>query len=145
MEIVAFRFSESACFRGTKDDYNAIMQRVFMSIWLWLAIYVAVLVAIAACTIHLRQRFLADDAEAAKDRQSWQQWREEAAKQDGSRGPVQRAVPPSAEPPMVVLMRDHFATILGASIVFPAIIIGFVLIVLRGVVKQSREPENSAL
>jgi hypothetical protein len=115
------------------------MQRVFMSIWLWLAFYVAVLVAIAACTFHLRQRFLADDVEAAKDQRSWQQWREEAAKQDGSRGPVQRAVPPTTEPPMVVLMRDHFATILGASIIFPAIILGFLLMVLRGVIQQAED------
>jgi hypothetical protein len=113
-----------------------------MSIWLWLAIYIAVLFSIGAYTVHLRDRILTDDAEAAKDQQSWQEWRKEAAKQDGSTGPVQRTVPPSAEPPMVVLMRDHFATILGASIIFPAIILGFLIIVLRGVWQQSQNRES---
>jgi hypothetical protein len=113
-----------------------------MSIWLWLAMYVAILISIGAYTVHLRDRILTDDAEAAKDQRSWQQWREEAAKQDGSKGPVQRAVPPSTEPPMVVLMRDHFATILGASIVFPAIILGFLIIVLRGAWQQSQNRES---
>jgi hypothetical protein len=114
------------------------MRRIFMSIWLWLAIYVAILVAIGVYTVHLRQRFLANDVEGAKDRQSWQQWRAEAARQDRSSGPVQREVPRSAEPPMTVLMRDNFAAILGASIIFPAIILGFLLIVLRGVCRQAQ-------
>lgn len=140
--IVALSLSESAPFRRAKGDYNAVMPRVLMSIWLWLAIYVAVLVAIGAYTVLLRDRILTDDAEAARDQQSWQAWRKEAAKQDGSTGPVQREVPPSAEPPMVVLMRDHFATILGASIIFPAIILGFLIIVLRGVWQQSQNRES---
>lgn len=107
-----------------------------MSIWIWLATYIAILVAIAAVTVHLRERIISDGPEAAKDQQSWEAWREAAAKEDGSHGPVQRAVPPSDEPPMRVLMRDHFGTILGASIIFPAIILGFLLMVLRGVIQQ---------
>lgn len=43
---------------------------------------------------------------------------------------------------MVVLMRDHFATILGASILFPAIILGFLIIVLRGVWQQSQNHQS---
>ncbi|HKD37987.1 MAG TPA: hypothetical protein VKB78_14340 [Pirellulales bacterium] len=116
-----------------------------MSIWLWLAFYIAVLVAIGAVTVYLRDRIVSDGPEAAKDQQSWEAWRQEAARQDGSHGPVQRAVPPSDEPPMRVLMRDHFGTILGASIIFPAIILGFLLIVLHGVLQQGSDGTPSEL
>ena len=41
--------------------------------------------------------------------QAWNDWRTEAAEQDGTHGPVQRSIPRSGEPPSLVLMRDYFA------------------------------------
>ncbi len=35
-------------------------------------------------------------------------WKAEAAKEDGTAGPVQRTVPKSNEPPLLILMRDYF-------------------------------------
>ncbi len=43
----------------------------------------------------------------------WQSWRTKAAQDDGTHSPVQRTVPTSAEPPALVLMRDHFAAVLA--------------------------------
>lgn len=110
------------------------MVRVFTSLWLWLVVYIAILAAIAIVTIHLRDATLANNSET---RQSWQQWREAEVKRDAEHGPIQRAPPNSREPPMVVLLRDNFGVILTASIVFPGIILGFLMIVVRGVVRES--------
>jgi hypothetical protein len=47
----------------------------------------------------------------------WESWRAEAAQQDGKHGPVQRVVPKSPEPPLLVLLRDYF----------PACVVGLLL------------------
>jgi hypothetical protein len=119
------------------------MRWLLASIWLWLAVYLAVLVGIGAYTIHLRNQMLTDETEIAKEQESYRQWLEVAKTHTGSTGPVQRTVPTSSELPMLVLMRDHFAVILGASIVFPAIILGFLLLALHGVLRQSMEGKTA--
>ena len=45
----------------------------------------------------------------------WDAWREDAKKMAEEPGPVKRRVPKSAEPPALVLMRDHFAVCLGLA------------------------------
>ena len=44
---------------------------------------------------------------------NWQKWRDKAKEQAEGKGPVQRRVPKSAEPPALALMRDYFAECLG--------------------------------
>jgi hypothetical protein len=100
-----------------------------------LTLYLSALVGIGLWTLHLRKSELSDASGA-----DWQAWRAEAAKEDGTHGPIARQVPPSDEPPMRVLMRDNFPMIFGAAIMFPAIILGFFLLVLRGVLRQSGNP-----
>jgi hypothetical protein len=120
-----------------------LMKRFFASFWLWFAVYLAVLTGIGAYTIHLRNQMLSDETEISKEQESYRQWLEVAKAQNGSTGPVQRTVPTSSELPMLVLMRDYFAVILGASIVFPAIILGFLLLALHGVLRQSLDGKTS--
>ncbi len=110
------------------------MHRFFASPWPWLAIYVVLLVSISLAVLHFRDSMLADQDTQRRD---WQQWREAAAKQDGRSGPVAREIPHSDEPPMLVLMRDNFPVIFVASILFPALILGFFLMVARAVFVQS--------
>jgi hypothetical protein len=110
------------------------MARFRSSIWPWLIAYVAILCGIAMFTTHMRDAILSGDTDSAR---SWEQWRQAEVQREAKIGPIQRAPPKSHEPPMVVLMRDNFGVILAASIVFPGIIIGFLMIVLRGVVRQS--------
>ena len=54
-------------------------------------------------------------------------------------------MPPTDEPPMLMMMRDNFPVVLGASVFFPAIILGFLLAVLRGVLLQSESRPQAAL
>jgi hypothetical protein len=52
----------------------------------------------------------------------WNQWRTEAAQQDGTHGPVQRVVPKSPEPPLLVLLRDYFpACVVGLLVPLSAL------------------------
>ncbi len=111
------------------------MQRFWLSKWLWLLAYLVMLFAIGTLVVQERNRLLSADRDQQK--QDWQAWRSAAAKQDGRSGPVQRIVPKSAEPPMVVMMRDKFPIIFGAAMFFPALILGFFLVVARGVLRQA--------
>jgi hypothetical protein len=104
-----------------------------------LILYLAVLAGIALWVLHLRESMIAQ-LEQPKQVESWQEWRAAAATQDGKHGPVAREVPRSDEPPMLLMMRDDFPAIFGAAIIFPAIILGFFLLVLRGVLRQSGTP-----
>ncbi|MFO0868804.1 MAG: hypothetical protein U0935_25340 [Pirellulales bacterium] len=62
----------------------------------------------------------------------WDQWRQSAAEQAAAGGPVQRKVPRSAEPPALVLMRDHFGACLGAALVAALGVYGTFVLLLRG-------------
>lgn len=100
-----------------------------------LALYASVIIGIGLWTFHLRKSELRRPIG-----EDWQEWRAEAATEDGTHGPIAREIPSSSEPPMRVLMRDNFPVIFGAAIIFPAIILGFFLFVLRGVLRQSGSP-----
>ena len=75
---------------------------------IWL-IYVGLLGSLIATLTVARQRLLATPASAA-EQEDWQQWRDEAARQESGSGPVSRRVPQATEPPTRVLLRNHFAT-----------------------------------
>ena len=109
---------------------------------IWLAVYLTLLAGIAAGTIVARNRLIRD-LSSPEQLASWDRWRETAATQDGRHGPVQRVVPPSSEPPMLIELRDHFPMILAASVVFPGVILGFLMFVLRGVLRQSAEKKSA--
>lgn len=61
---------------------------------------------------------LADPAE----QRSWDAWREEAARQSEGKGPVRRRMPKSAQPPSVVLLRDHYRLCQTAVVLFSGIL-----------------------
>jgi hypothetical protein len=52
----------------------------------------------------------------------WQAWREDVRRQQDEPRPVRRRVPSSAEPPALVLMRDHFPVMLEGAIVLGTVI-----------------------
>jgi hypothetical protein len=104
--------------------------------WVWFAIYLAILAAIATAVVGLRDTMLAS-LSTPEQLESWQDWRATAAKQDGKHGPVERVEQPSVEPPMRMLLRDHFPVVLASALVFPGLILGVLLLMLRGVWMQA--------
>jgi hypothetical protein len=64
----------------------------------------------------------------------WQKWKTDASRQDGATGPVARRPPKSEEPPMLVLLRDHYPVIMVASLTFYSFLFGFVVFIGRGLI-----------
>jgi hypothetical protein len=112
--------------------------------WSWssalgLAAYVAMLAGVVSGMWHLRAEALAvyGTAEAQAE---WDAWREDATKMAEQPSVVNRRAPKSAQPPALVLMRDHFAVCLSLAIVLSTVLFGTFMILVRGAMR-----ENSAL
>ena len=100
----------------------------------WLFAYVAMLIVIVIGLGKYRETALSTYSSKQADAQ-WQQWRE-AAEEMGRVGPVQRRKPKSAEPPPLVLMRDHYAACLGISLLLSSCLFGTLMIVARGAMRS---------
>jgi hypothetical protein len=97
----------------------------------WITSYVVMMLAIIASLVAFRSWSLSEfDSEAAQ--RNWQAWRD-AAVESGWQGGVNRARPKSAEPPTLVMMRDHFGVCLAIVLVLATALYATVMIVLRGV------------
>lgn len=112
----------------------------------WLVLYAVVVTSIVVGVNSARSRALEEQSTPEAEEQ-WQKWREEAAKQTGASGPVQRRPPKTAQPPNLILLRDHYGLILVASIVLSSVLFGFTMFLVRGamrssaLVAQSPEPD----
>ena len=102
----------------------------------WLLAYLILLCALVGGMYLLRSNVLAKmgTAEAQRD---WNAWRAEAAKEDGSSGPVQRTVPKSPVPPLYLLMHDYFAAALVGLLLPTSALFFFIAWLVTGVMKQS--------
>ncbi|HJN67286.1 MAG TPA: hypothetical protein QF761_13840, partial [Pirellulales bacterium] len=94
-----------------RNRKSRLLQRV------WLAGYLMTMAAILYGMISLRNMQL-DQNNSATTQADWQQWRNEAARQSTGKGPVQRRVPKTLDPPIMVLFSDHFSVIVIFSLLF---------------------------
>ncbi len=94
-----------------RNRKSRLLQRV------WLAGYLITMAAILYGMISLRNMQL-DQNNSATTQADWQQWRNEAARQSTGKGPVQRRVPKTLDPPIMVLFSDHFSVIVIFSLLF---------------------------
>jgi hypothetical protein len=75
-----------------------------------------------------------------QERVNWIVWKFHVAARSGDE-PVLRKVPKSAEPPALVLMRDHFVVCLVGSLLLSSVLFGTFMIFLRGALaSHSRSP-----
>lgn len=102
---------------------------------LWLAAYCALMATIVGVMVRVRsaamQSFGTEDAQA-----EWDAWRADAEEMSEGKGPVRRRPPQSAEPPALVLMRDHFGVCLGLALVLSSLLYGTAMFFLRGIVSS---------
>jgi hypothetical protein len=82
---------------------------------LWSAGYAAMLAAIGWSMVQARTWAL-DNLATTQSIEDWREWRDDAATMPG------RRVPTVAEPPGLVLMRDHFAVCVIGAIVFSSLL-----------------------
>ena len=69
-----------------------------------------------------------------EEQDHWQKWKAEAAQQGG---PVARRPPKSDEPPTLVLLRDHYAVLVVASLVFYTFLFSLAVFLGRGMMRGS--------
>jgi hypothetical protein len=101
---------------------------------LFLALYVVLLVGISWAMFVARDRTLAE-FDAAGPQQQWQAWREAVKEGEADMGNVKRKVPRSAEPPTLVLLRDHFTVCLVGLLGISSVLYGSIVFLVRGVIK----------
>jgi len=97
----------------------------------WLALLVGLL--------FLARDWAFEELTTTEARADWESWRAEVRRQhaDGATEPVRRRVPQSAEPPSLVLLRDHFGACLGGTLIFGSLLYVVSVIFLRGALCQN--------
>ena len=83
----------------------------------WFVGYLITMAAIVYGMISLRNKQL-DGNHSASTQADWQEWRHEAERQSTGKGPVQRRVPKTLDPPIIILFSGNFAVILIFSLLF---------------------------
>lgn len=96
----------------------------------WLVGYAALIAAVVVSLVELRRGAI-DPARRTASQQDWQAWREDVPKLN-AQGTVRRGVPKSAEPPRLVLLRDHFPVLLTAAVVFASLLYAALALMIRG-------------
>ena len=99
-------------------------------------IYFAIVAAIVASLLVVRQKAL-DTMSTPQAQAEWDRWREAAAKETGEDTPVKRSAPSTTQPPLLVLMRDHFAAALFGLLAPASALYWFFAWIAVGVYKQS--------
>jgi hypothetical protein len=107
---------------------------------LWLAAYAALIAAVIAGAFYGRQQAIAIYG-TPQAQAEWDTWREDAKKQLAEdTGPVKRRFPKSAQPPALVLMRDHFAICLGLALLLSSVLFATFVFFVRGAAAQAVPP-----
>ena len=98
---------------------------------LWAAAY-GIFLAIAVGSLFWVRSNVAQQFQDAQSQSDWDLWRQEAARQSQGKGPVQRRVPQSTQPPIVVLMGQHFAVCVAAVATLGSALFGTLMFLIRG-------------
>jgi hypothetical protein len=111
---------------------------------IWLLMYVAMLAAVIGGMLHVRgvamEMYGSPEAQA-----QWNAWRDDAQKMAAEPSVVQRRAPKSAQPPALVLMRDHFAACLAIAVVLSSVLFGTFMILVRGAMSSRHAPRAAGL
>jgi hypothetical protein len=110
--------------------------------WLLIASgYIVVAAGVIGGMIAVRNRAIANmstpEAEA-----EWHAYREKLASENNEGGPVQHVIPSSNEPPLLILMRDHFVPTLLALLIPATALYGVVVWMAWGVRRNSWQPDT---
>jgi hypothetical protein len=91
--------------------------------WYWCsaAIYLILLVGLVWGLISAR-RWALTELSTAQSTAEWEAWRADVRAEQDQPSSVRRAVPKSAEPPALVLMRDYFGVSITGAILFSSVL-----------------------
>ncbi|MBB73227.1 MAG: hypothetical protein CMJ75_01805 [Planctomycetaceae bacterium] len=98
---------------------------------LWAAAYGIFLATTVGSLFWVRGN-VAQQFQNTQSQSDWDLWRQEAARQSQGTGPVQRRVPQSRQPPIVVLMGQHFVVCVAAVATLGSALFGTLMFLIRG-------------
>ncbi|NIP85973.1 MAG: hypothetical protein GTO03_10580 [Planctomycetales bacterium] len=104
--------------------------------------YVAVIAATVLLLGRLRESQITRLSQP-NAQEAWRDWRAAAAAEEAGKGPVQRRVPQSVEPPALVLLRDHFGVVVAATIIFGTLLGAVIVTAVCGALARSGPRERS--
>jgi hypothetical protein len=99
---------------------------------LWLMAYCALMATIVGVMVRVRSAAMQSFGTAGAQAE-WNTWRADAQEMSEGKGPVRRRPPKSAEPPALVLMRDHFGICLALALLLSSLLYGTAMFFLRGI------------
>lgn len=109
---------------------------------LWLGAYLALMTTVVFSMVTVRGCSMARFG-TTQARDDWQRWRDVAERQSRGDGPVQRRVRESAEPPALVLMREHFIACTSFALIMSSALFVTLMFTIRGVAKP-RDPHHNS-
>ncbi|MAV36653.1 MAG: hypothetical protein CMJ59_14500 [Planctomycetaceae bacterium] len=112
------------------------MKKNYLPNLLWATAYGIFLAIIVGALFWVRDN-VSRQFQTAEAQAAWNRWRQEAARQAQGEGPVQRRVPKSAQPPIAVLMSQHFPVCVTAAITLGSALFGTFMFLIRGVWRDS--------
>lgn len=74
--------------------------------------------------------------------ENWEQWRQEAKEQSQGKGPVKRRVPKTEAPPALILVKEHYYSLLTISIVLSTALYATFAFFVRGVFLSGEPAPN---
>ena len=101
--------------------------------------YVLFMTLLIASLMVARNRVL-DDGGAQQATADWQTWIQEVEQKKDHSEPVDRVISVTAEPPVVLLLRDMFPMCVTAAVLFGSVLFGSFWLLFRGVVFQGNLP-----
>jgi hypothetical protein len=122
-------------FKALKEEHSVHSGRLSIGLLLCLAIYSAGVAGILLGLASIRASTIAE-LSTSEQQAHWQKWKSDAARQDGTTGPVARREPKSDEPPALVLVRDHYPVIIVASLTFYTFLFALAIFLGRGMSKR---------
>ena len=120
------------------SDKTRTLARIYFG-YVGLMSYVLFMTLLIASLMVARNRVL--DADVAQQATAdWQTWIQEVEQKKDQSAPVDRVIPVTAEPPVVLLLRDMFPMCVTAAVLFGSVLFGSFWLLFRGVVFQGKMP-----
>ena len=111
----------------------------------WLLIAYAVVVAATTLGMNAARSRTLDSFDNTAAKAEWDEWREETKRQAANpSGPVKRREAKAQEPPMLILMRDHFPASVGTTLLAVSFFYWFYAITIRGSLRTPPPDDSTA-
>lgn len=100
------------------------------AIFLWLGY--ALLLAAAVTAVGYARRRVEESLATPEAQAKWEEWRARTRELSKSNDPMKRRPAKAPEPPMLILLRDHYAAAVGSSVVGVTLFYWLFVFLIRG-------------